>query len=267
MKRFQFEKYFIGPIMCWLLCLRCMPSMPTLCLRLAALICGATATFFSAATVSTFIPHTNLANDINDKTRGQMAGFGYAIAEALAVSSKELSPYEDQPCNNEYAEGNCQLGMRFQKYLIFLAREVYRQNSTDIEQSISTNWTSICTGFMGLTLAVGISGCMVMIGALTKRSTFLCPWQLQVVVYFIATLSSSILALYRALELQLDLKSFLLEEEQAIISRFCKVAMGISMALAFHMVILHRLATRLSKNTVVASRTGKATVMAKSGFV
>jgi len=242
--------------MCWLLCLRCVPSMPTLCVRLAAVVSGAMAIFVASATLATIIPHTSWASNMDEDTKTQMAAFGYAVADALAVSREEYRK-DGQVCSLNNTREDCQLGPRLQRYLLYLATEVYRQTDrSTLESNIQGNWKAICIGFVSFMMSVGcFGGCLVMYGALTKRLSLLCPWQFQAMILFMAMVSSSVLAVYRAFEIDVNFKGFLSEDNQPTLSRFSKFTLASSVILALQLILLYKMSAKMStkKATKVAA--------------
>jgi len=235
-----------------LLCLRCIPSLPTSVLRLAAVLIGAFTVFWATAMLATAAPHTVLGNSMDEGMRKEMSAVGNSLADVLTstanAGNNTCLAYEHE------AKGRCSLTARIQGYLVHIGSDVYRQHTLDIDQ-IKGVWLAIGVGFLAFITAAGIFGLLVIYGAVASKPSYLCPYQTLAILVYLASLITVVLIGFRLVETQASLKDFWTERGKlGVVGRLLKILGTITLILGVQIYLLHKLSARIRKERLAKIR-------------
>ncbi len=221
--------------------------MPTLILRIMAILTGGTSALLSMCVMVAMVPHSPLGDAMPADMKSQVGEVGYAVADVMNVLSTNSTSNHGLCGPDDRSAPSCSLSSRLQRYVAFLLSEVYLLDPS-AEEGLRNYWGKVALGFVALLAAVGVAGVLLVYGAVARRPGYFCPWQFMALVLNLFCMVSAGLVIYRVVDSDtLTLHELWDEETLPEVGRLFKLLAAGIFLLTAQMFVLCTLADRFKQ--------------------
>ncbi len=170
----------------------------------------------------------------------------YALADSMEISTSDEVP---RNCSIDHREDSCAIVPRLQRWLMRLSTDVYHHSADSAYAVGVDNFDKVAIAVVVACVIVGISGILLVYGAVAKNPNYFCMWQVATIVLDLFCAVSACLVLYMVFDGGLSLHDFWQGDVKQEVGRFFKLMVASVTVLTSEMVLACSLAERLMKDT------------------